>query len=417
MAIMLVVSYPVGPHPSTLFAVLCCLLAGVFIHVYVHELGHLCAALLVRFRVIEVSIRAGRNRSGVRIAGVKVRLGLFGRVDQVRVVTPPDGRAVPARWIAFSFAGPASNLALAAATYLVFHGHAERLLSDDPALAHSYLVAAIAPGAMLGLANLIPFRVRDGQPSDGGWIFAWIFRPGRSRAQVTRRIRLTDGVSTPTDLDELRARVDAGGPDAILASGALLAQSIRARQLAVDADRLLVVARNPSTDPNLASLIASAIAETRAIELMNDTIRFRQWDFDQARVKPIVEVAELGYARDPERAEARMSLALARVLSKRPAEARDLLIRLNTTTVDSRVQVQALAARAIAELQLGDLAQARRVVNSAGRIDPKVGLLPLARTLVERAEQRAAASAGGTPSAPEPRTDVATSGTATESTA
>lgn len=188
------------------------------------------------------------------------------------------------------------------------------------------------------------------------------------------------------ELDRLRARVEAGGPEAVRAALALLERGRRDGDLEADADRLLALARRPSTRPELAGLIAAQVAEARAYRLLQaclpDGVRP-----DPGRVGPIVETAEFAYHRAPQRVQARTSVALARLLADRPTEARNFLVGLNTAAVDVRARVNVAAVRAFAALDLGDVAQARRLVDAASRVDAEAGLLPLARLAVERAER------------------------------
>jgi hypothetical protein len=189
------------------------------------------------------------------------------------------------------------------------------------------------------------------------------------------------------ELDQLRARVDAGGSEAVRAALALLERGLRAGDLAADADRLLAVARRPSTRPEVAGLIAAQVAETRAYQLLQVCLPAGVRP-DPGRVRPIVEAAEFAYHRAPQRAQARTSVALARLLADRPTEARNFLVGLNTAAMDVRARVNVAAVRVFAALELGDVAQARRVVDAASRVDPEAGLLPLARLAVEQAERR-----------------------------
>jgi hypothetical protein len=191
------------------------------------------------------------------------------------------------------------------------------------------------------------------------------------------------------ELAALRARVDAGGPDAVRAAPALLERSIQARDLAADTARLLTLARQPCVRPELAGHIAARVAEAHATELVLDAVHGARPDPQQ--VEPIAAAAEFAYHRAPQRVQARTSVALARLLAGRAAEARNFLTGLNVAAAETRDRVTVLAVRALAELELGNVPQARRLVETAGRIDPAAGLLPLARLAVDRAEARAAA--------------------------
>jgi hypothetical protein len=196
------------------------------------------------------------------------------------------------------------------------------------------------------------------------------------------------------ELDRLRARVDASGPQAVRAALILLERGLRDGDLEVDADRLLALARRPSTSPELAGLIAAQVAQARAHRLLQACLPVGVRP-DPGRVGPIVETAEFAYDRAPQRVQARTSVALARLLADRPTEARNFLVGLNTAAADVRARLNVAAVRAFAALELGDVAQARRLVDAASRVDPpshpdpETGLLALARLAVEQAERRA----------------------------
>ncbi len=189
-----------------------------------------------------------------------------------------------------------------------------------------------------------------------------------------------------SQLRRLRERVDAGGTDAVRAAPALLERSIRAGELSADTDRLLAVARRPSTGPELGGVLAARVAEAQAVRLIQDALRAGTRP-DPARVRTIAETAEFAYRCAPQGVQARTSVALARLLADRPAEARNFLVGLNTAAADVRSRVNVAAVRAFAEIQLGDVALARRLVDRAARLDPAAGFLPLARLAVERAER------------------------------
>lgn len=129
------------------------------------------------------------------------------------------------------------------------------------------------------------------------------------------------------------------------------------------------------------------MAEARAYRLLQACLPAGERP-DPGRVGAIVETAEFAYHRAPQRVQARTSVALARLLADRPTEARNFLVGLNTAAVDVRARVNVAAVRAFAALELGDVAQARRLVDGASRVDAEAGLLLLARLAVERAERQ-----------------------------
>jgi hypothetical protein len=85
--------------------------------------------------------------------------------------------------------------------------------------------------------------------------------------------------------------------------------------------------------------------------------------------------------------QARTSLALTWLLLDRPEEARALVAGLDADgTVRERVNL--LATRAVAEMELGDLVEARRLLDLADRIEPADAVLTAADTLLPAAARR-----------------------------
>ena len=155
---------------------------GLFLHVVVHELGHLMAAGLLRLRVVGVRIwglRFGAPRSAPANSNghVTVALGLA-------------RRWVPFRMTVVLLAGPAANVAVAALTTTVA---ANRSASTELRVG---AVGATVAGFYLAIGNLLPRRPTSGlATTDGRKALRWIFRPARERARMVLR----------TDLARLRA--------------------------------------------------------------------------------------------------------------------------------------------------------------------------------------------------------------------
>ena len=166
----------------------------------------------------------------------------------------------------------------------------------------------------------------------------------------------------------------------------LVTAALRVGDLSEDSARLIAVARTASTPPRVAAFIAAMVAEVRATMVMLDAARARG---GHPELGPIAEIAELAHAKDPSLDEARTALALVRVLQERPADARALLVLVVPFAGTERSAVNVFAVRAIAEADLGDLAQARRLIEAGRRADVPTALLRIASAHVDRAEHAA----------------------------
>jgi Zn-dependent protease len=380
LMVVMVLTFGLDPSPFAILATGCGVLLSLFVHVYAHEVGHLAAALALKFRVTEVTILAGRG-DGAQIGGATVRLGLFGARSEVCVAVPP-GRATKPRWVAYALAGPATNLTLAAATGAALWVPAGPSPADGPTLAQLFLIASTVTGAFIGLANLIPGTSRRGQSTDGRLIVNSLLRSDAARRPTPPRPAVIRAdYSPPSVLAVLRSQVDIGGPAASEAAVELVAAALRAGDLSEDSARLVAVARAVTTPPHRAAFIAATIAEVQATMLLVDAARAGQTHPEPG---PTEEIAELAYARDPQLVEAGIALALVRVLQHRPAEARSLLMLIDAGTERSRVN--GVAVRAMAEADLGDSAQARRLIDAGRGMDVPTALLRLATAFVDRAD-------------------------------
>jgi hypothetical protein len=323
----------IDPRPDDLIVAGTVLLVATVAHVYLHELGHLVGALVLRLRVQEVSVFAGRRREGMRVGGARVRLGLFGQVNRVVACARPGQRLVPARLVLFALSGPAANLAGAGVTYA--------MLRHPPAgttlLGTVGLFVALLVGVLLGLSDLVPVRIGE-MTSDGALVLRLLFRRDGRRRDGRRR-------------DERRR----------------------------------AAARR--TDPG--RTVAEAYA--RVLALLGDARRQGRAEIDPELLRPVADLAERAYATSPARPEATVVLALVRLFQHRPAEVRRLLVACaDATPTQEHLRVAALAVRAIAEVELGDLAQARRLVDAGRRIQPNMPLLRLAVAALDAASEQAA---------------------------
>ena len=111
----------------------------LFVSIFLHEMGHASGAWLFGIRTVDVTLSF---------------FGGYARLD------PPPRRAVED--IVVSFAGPATNLAIAGLLYLWLYNGGLTGLSD-----HTWVILArvMQANLFLGLLNLLP-----GHPLDGGHI-------------------------------------------------------------------------------------------------------------------------------------------------------------------------------------------------------------------------------------------------------
>lgn len=104
----------------------------------------------------------------------------------------------------------------------------------------------------------------------------------------------------------------------------------------------------------------------------------------------IGQLAEYGFAQNPSVLLGRAALALVRVFQERYEEARDLLVGTDLGGVRRPEEREySLCVRAMAEIGLGDLGQARRLVVAARRDGgPGSALLRLVELVLTRTEAR-----------------------------
>lgn len=125
-------------------------LAAVVLHVVVHEAVHALTASLVGMHVPEVEIGGGSALLRFRLGTTAVKLGGFH--GGATYLEPRSPTRLRARLALVALAGPSSNLALAAAVYL--------LLDPDLTTTGSFTGALVTAGVLLGVVNLLPLRVR-----------------------------------------------------------------------------------------------------------------------------------------------------------------------------------------------------------------------------------------------------------------
>ncbi|MEU0151374.1 hypothetical protein [Micromonospora fulviviridis] len=213
---------------------------SLWVHVVLHECGHLVVAKLLGLPVI-----------AVRIAP------FTGWRSEVWVRPAPSATALPLRMVLFHLGGPTANLCTA--TVLV-----TAATWTSTALTRVALLGAALVAALLGVANLIP---GISPRSDGRNLLRWLLVPTATRAglragyyqeEVRRTLRaVTRGDHRPADpvrdLDDPRLALAAFQRRWSTGHGQSPADFI------ADAERLAALARADSTDP----LAAAANGQAR----------------------------------------------------------------------------------------------------------------------------------------------------------
>ncbi|GAA3209341.1 hypothetical protein ACFO1B_51525 [Dactylosporangium siamense] len=332
-------------------------MVALILHLVIHEGGHLLIALLTGLKVtgVQISLRAGHQ-------------------SKVTVRPKPSQAGLPARMVAFILGGPLANLGCAALTY-------QLAMRPMPVLARYALLAAAITGAVFGSGNLLPFRVGSGQRSDGANLLRWTFRSGQARAELDRGQRLIRTVQTVKNI--AGGNVDTARLDTILAKAedplVLLAAFVHRwgngfdtdnGQLIADAERLSAIAHDKDTHPVRAGLIAGQLATFFGMSHLHAAIVHGK-PVDRPNADEIIELGELG-VRLRDTPDTRIGLAVTRLLDHRPEEARTLLVGIRPGTATPAADALALQVRAVAELYLGDHAQADRLVAAVGKLNPAI---------------------------------------------
>jgi hypothetical protein len=220
-------------------------------------------------------------------------------------------------------------------------------------------------------------------------------RAGKKQtAAALERIARHDAIrrsgGTP-DLDDLRALTDSDAPDVagLAAVALMLAVNKRRETFEAETPRLVRVARSDGLPPRVADYLPSSLAWTWCLYLLQDAGRTGQ-DPAPGLLAQTAGLAELGYARAPSSVRARKALAFARCAQDRDREARDLLVTVPLGQLEAALQADVLFVRALAELGLRDLAQARRLTDLARRYNHSMPLLALLEQEIAATEQRMA---------------------------
>jgi hypothetical protein len=361
----------------------CLVTAGVssWLYVLTHELGHAVVTLAVRLPLTEINVCAGPQTPVHAWAGVKVRIGLLGTASHVRIDALAERRPRHAlRCVLMALGGPAASLLLAGAIGLVYRSIAV------PSLVQAAVLIAAVVGVLYTLPSLVPIRRRLAASSDGWRAIAWTFQPQRT-AQRTREWAL---ISRENHAHKARQPIDRSVIDPLLTSS----DSV----VAAAAGILLLRPRDPASRPELVSKRSqlSQIAQARGvprwfagvlIELLLRTLIDEIIDDPPPDlVADGVALAELGRRLDGSFDPNRTALALLQVWQGQPLTARHLLRHANVIP-NARDRATALAVQALAECELGEVAQASELAAAARKTAPTADWVT---TLTAQVAQRTA---------------------------
>ncbi|WP_039907370.1 hypothetical protein [Micromonospora lupini] len=324
-----------------------------WVHLVLHECGHLVAAKLLRLEVVAVRIApftGWRNHVSIRPA--------------------PSATALPLRMVLFYLSGPVVNLCtatmLGAATALT------SITVTDVALFGAALLAAL-----LGVVNLVP-----AVHSDGRNLLSWLMTPTATSAalraahyqeEIYRTLRaISRGEADGGRLgDPVR---DADDPRLALAALHRRWSTGHARSVTdfvAEAERLAALARADSTDPLTAAAIGQALSVQFGMWYLYAAVVTRS-PVEHREVVEIWELARLGSQVQPHRLPARVAMSLAYLLNQRPEQARSLLLDVRAGVDPPDLCSVAFLLRAIAECHLGNHADADTHIRAAGGRYPQL---------------------------------------------
>jgi hypothetical protein len=278
-------------------------------------------------------------------------------------------RWLPARMVLSLLAGPGANLVVAAVAAGV---------ASDPSWSvgtRSVAAGVSVAGIFVGGGNLIPLGTVPASGLDGPKALRWLVRPAAERARVQLALdlaRLRAGASLSpsasssrlTWRDQLRASVaDPRAEVAVAAMTELMTRRPRGDDGWQDADHVAAFAARP----DVAGSVRAALTGNYALSLA--AAGLRTGTPSDPQVTRVAELAELARAADQESIQARTAYALARIAQGRPADARAVLIDV-PVSASAELQARALAVRGIAEVELGDRAQAERLGAKARSLSP-----------------------------------------------
>lgn len=355
---------------------------GAAVSVVPHELGHAAAAWSMRVPVVGVAIGRVTFGDTAPLAATDGHV----RVDLARA----PQRWLPARMVVFALGGPMTGLAFAGLLALA------AAAPDLPWTVRIAVGGAVAAGVYVHAFNLVPGRTRTGQRTDGALAIEWAFHSRRQRERLQSshdlRARLSEpdpGTSHPGDPEERfeHLRQAFGDPrppvahaaarrmlDWLIASAQVVGQDAvvtreefarRVRGIAPDVERF---ASRDDQPVRLRSLIAMTVAHVLISLYLRDLGGSPTQPASPEMVQ-LVRLAEQGWLLQPDKQVTRNTLALARLLQDRPSDTRALLLDVvdEGGAEGEHVRSDADALRGLAECELGDLAQAQRLLASARR--------------------------------------------------
>lgn len=322
---------------------------SLWVHIVLHECGHLVVAKLLGLPV-----------TAVRIAP------FTGWRSEVWVQPAPAATALPLRMVLFYLGGPMVNLCTAAVL-----GAAAAV--TNTAFTRVVLLGAALVGALLGVVNLIP---GTSPRSDGRNLLRWLLAPtatraalraGHYQAEISRTVRTIIrgevgdhrlGDPVPDDNDPRLAL-------AAFQERWSTGHTLSAADFVADAERLAALARADRTDPVAAAAIGQVL-----------TVQFGLWylygavvngsPVEHREVVEISELAELAFHVQPHMLSARVAMSLAHLLNQRPEQARSLLLDVRPGVDPPDLCNVAFLLSAIAECYLGNHPDADVLVRAAG---------------------------------------------------
>lgn len=356
-------------HGGWLMILVCLVAAEVTVWplTLAHELGHAAVAWVVRLPLTEISTFAGPRTPVRRWLGVNVRMGFLGSANHVRVDVLAQRRPRYAlRYVLTLLGGPAANLILAAVLWLAYRSVAE------PSLARAVLLIAAVAAALLALFSLLPIRSQMAAPHDGWQAIAWTFQPGRAdqRARALALIRRENQARRacrPIDRGVIEPLL--ASPDSVVAAfAATLLLEVRDQasrpELLSNRGRLSQVAQARGVPRRLRGLVIMLLLDALIEEIIDDP--------PPDLVADGIALAELGQRLLGYDDPYRTALALLRVWQGEPLSARYLLRQAHRIR-STRERATALAVHALAECELGEIAEARQLATAAQEAAPTAG--------------------------------------------
>lgn len=320
---------------------------SLWLHLVLHECGHLVVAKLLRLPVV-----------AVRIAPFN------GWRNEVSVRPSPSTVALPLRMVLFYLGGPLINLC--AATALVVAS-----ASTSTALTRLTLLGAAFVGTLLALTNLVPGRSTG---SDGHHLLRWLRAPAATREGLRAGYYQEEVVSALGAVARAAGDVHRVGIQARPGSDPLLAlagyqQRLRTAhtqspELVEEAERLAALARAGGTDPVAAAAIGQALSVQFGLWYLYAAVVYGS-PVECREVREISELAQIAGRTQPGVLSARIAMSLAHLLNQRPEDARSLLLDVRPGAEPPDLCALALLLRAAAESYLGNHADADQLLGAA----------------------------------------------------